>query len=277
MKPSELVALGICAALAATVLVLSQLYSAKPPTAGTSTSDTGLIKAVNSTEVITGTDGIPIFPGAKTVDVSDDAKSIHMGHIEYHADVPNATFEQVKLFYREWLAEDGWVVVRENPNEKKDESWTVDVIWNNKSDEPPTRRYMLLGVQIVAPGRVEEHVEVHIWHQRWPEPLKLPIIPGAQQVQTTWEKHPAYTNLRVTTFLVAMEPEAVDDYYKDLLPQYGWGETDLEMFLPGTAFRGRGSTLVLNTEQVLSGQTLVKFQAYGEVGEPPEDAAKTAP
>jgi hypothetical protein len=277
MKPSALVVLGICAALAATVLVLSQFYSAKPLTIGRATPDSGLIKAVNSTEVITGTGGVPIFPGAKTVDVSDDAKSIRMGHVEYHADVPNATFEQVTAFYREWLAEAGWVVVRENPNEKKDESWTVDVIWNNKSDGPPTRRYMLLGVQIVPPGRTEEHVEVHIWHQRWPEPLKLPIISGAQQVQSTWEKHPALTDLRVTTFLVDVPPAAVEDYYKDLLPQYGWGETDLEMFLPGMAFRGRGSTLVLNTEHVSSGQTLVKFQAYGDVGEPPEDPAKTAP
>jgi hypothetical protein len=261
----KLLILGISCATVTAVAVGLILYGSNFRTFA-NTSDTGTNSASELTAIpnaiITGTGDVPIYPGAQAVSVTVDEGFIAQGAIEYHANLPNATLEEAATFYKKWLAENDWVITRETSRQTL---LSMDVIWRNKVEGPPTQRKMQVSIQTTSSGRTE----LHFRHYRWPDVDKIPLMPGAQQVHTSLEKHTAYNYIRVTTYLVDITPAAAKNYYKTTLPEYGWGETLDEYHLVGTAFRGKGSTIVLTVEPTSSGQTLVKLQVYGTGIMPP--------
>jgi hypothetical protein len=209
--------------------------------------------------VITGTRGIPIYPGSQVVDMTDDELYLRANRID-DANLPDITQDEVVDFYRTWLSQNGWVITRDE-SDPASEVDIIEAVWKNPMEGPPTRLSLYLGF---AFNRSSNEPEMHMWLNPWAEPDKLPLMPDAQQVTVDTEKHPVFDNdTRVTRYLTAASPDQVRGYYQNTMPLYGWEEVSSEYKEPGITFQGKGSYVAIRASAISQDQTQVTLIAWG--------------
>lgn len=165
------IGLGAIALLAVMFLSLMLLVAVSPP----KSDDTGtwLIPAINtkgktsdiSSEVVTGTDDIPIYPGAWQ----------HSGgqkdgpYTGLYMFITTARMADVIAFYKQALAKTGWGVMQEGG---LDNRFYMYLDWKNPANEVPLRRHVFIGFSTAT---TYAQTDISIDFSRWPDPNQVPL------------------------------------------------------------------------------------------------------
>src|SRR5687767_1519288 len=250
-------------ALPAFIMVLTRGTSAEGP-------------AVDVTEF----KGISLYPQARQVYSSTDDRALPVDHRfarpggGAHLSRTSDRIEQVESFYTRNLTEQGWLLLKAedqgwrlrnvvNPNAKDSDGRRLAFILN-ASETNSYRTYLVVALLAFPEGETE--IELEFW--RWPDPERVPIYPGAEDLQITEAKVPDLppdSDLieRSIVYYCDGTPATVETYYKEQLAEHGWWLDDVH-FRPGLPFNyghpgTTASSVWVNVKGAGEGRTRVEL------------------
>jgi hypothetical protein len=120
----------------------------------------------------------------------------------------------VKPWYRDYLLRHGWTI--------DGVEYVNSYRWVDK--DGPTPWGLSLRVETIE--REVGGTEVKLDIYRWPNVDKIPLYPGAQQVDVKSVPHPkgdeGEMEVRVTTYVTEASPEELESYYRPILEEHTW-------------------------------------------------------
>jgi Tfp pilus assembly protein PilP len=171
---------------------------------------------------------IPVYPGSQQVE-TDTSELPQARTTSFTA---AASRESVYKFYLETLPLKGWIT-------KGTGSTTLIMHWSDSSGKVPWR--LFLNMSFWAADAQTTVVTAHV--SRWPDPNNLPVYPDAQNLTAKDAVDEDGFKDRVLTYSATASPEQVTKFYREMLTQYGWHETDSEQDKSnqgGSFYYGRG-------------------------------------
>jgi hypothetical protein len=153
---------------------------------------------------------VPLYPAAEGMHELIEPSST----IRYVGYVVSDSEEKVEPWYRDYLLGHGWTI------------YGLEYVhmyrWVDK--DGPTPWGLSLTVGTIELEVDETEVELQIY--RWPNVDKLPLYPGAQQVEAKSVPPPkgdeGEMEVRVTTYVTEATPDEVERYYKPVLQEHTW-------------------------------------------------------
>jgi hypothetical protein len=143
--------------------------------------------------------------------------------------------QEVNTFYNEQLVSEGWNL-----------EWSNDIStipgiadtglgysWSDSRGVLPWDLSLVISLRDVHDGPVQGlSVELHL--SRVPNVDRVPLYPGAQHIQSTWVSSTRWEGYKEKdiSYMSSASTDEIKNYYKDLLPQCGWGGPS-EGFQPG--------------------------------------------
>ncbi|HET9495656.1 MAG TPA: hypothetical protein VFR15_15600, partial [Chloroflexia bacterium] len=261
MSKSQVALTGILALLLATVLLLAGCA-----TTGTSSASQQADGLSSSYQIVTGTTDIPIYPGGEVTwnQIWEDGPGLGSFRVK-----TNASNDEIGAFYAHVLLARDWTLARDEGDEY-DRRMTF--IWTNSGDGAPARRTFWLSIDNVK----QEGATIYAKVASWPDSSRVPLIEDAQNVETQWTNGLSRgfeddRPLKVTTYTTASAPTEVEAFYKEKMPEHGWG---LAVYVPhpGIAFSHSyldpygsdgevWSNVVISSEQIDDARTQVVIEA----------------
>jgi hypothetical protein len=198
----------------------------------------------NASDVPDKIEAIPVPLGAYNVIYTRPDSNSDRG-LSFDVRLP---VDQVVDYYKREVRSQGWEQFQENRNIPNEIS--LYNVWNDKQDRMPYSLDLLVTISFLMhtlPTLGTPTTHVTIFLSRLPILDKTPIYPGAESVEI---KHQTIsggdigsvkeTLITFRTYATAVQ---INDYYKSLLPQYGWNLSNHEAFDNATNSYISGSVL----------------------------------
>jgi hypothetical protein len=98
--------------------------------------------------------------------------------------------------------------------------------WTNSEEGAPARKHLSIGLRLLP----ETKTEISISVERWPDPNKVPVYPGAIGVKTASVQEFGDGPLNhVITYVVDAQPSAIRTYYEKVMIDHGWSLAPSEL------------------------------------------------
>src|SRR5436190_12767114 len=95
------------------------------------------------TQVVTGTDDIPIYPGAQEY-AGGEKYGPYTGLYDF---IAAASMDDVTVFYKQELAKAGWALVSETREPTFGNRYSMEFDWANPKNQIPLRRYLHISLR----------------------------------------------------------------------------------------------------------------------------------
>jgi hypothetical protein len=261
MSKSQVALTGILALLLVTVFLLAGCAAT-----GTSSASQKADGLLSGYQVVTGTTDIPIYPGGEVTwnQIGEDGPGLGSFRVK-----TKASNDEIGAFYANVLLARDWTLAHDEGDVYDRQ---VTFIWTNSGDGAPARRTFWLSLDNVKQDGATIYAEI----AAWPDSNRVPLIEDAQNVETNWANGLSRgfeddRQLKVTTYTTAFAPTDVEAFYKEKMPEHGWG---LAVWVPhpGIAFSYSylnpygydgevWSNIVIGSEQLTDGRTRVIIEA----------------
>lgn len=189
------------------------------------------VSTPTSSQVVTGTQDILLYPGARLTGSAFPSEEPGSGLFVLEID---AAVGKVVAFYNERMPQNGWVLAG-SPRDGSvapEEQRFLFYVWTNPTNAAPARRILRLIIDKTLQGGSYVTASFH----RWPDPSKLPLPPEAQKVTVEWTNGGIHGRpAQRTTYVTTTTPSAVEAYYKAVMIAHGWGLASSSPY-PGIAF-----------------------------------------
>ena len=210
----------------------------------------GALQVPTSQIDVKDAENIPLYPNAEAVEVDGDPRVGR--NTRFTTADP---FEKVLAFYKDILPRHGWILVRDGtyPTYR----------WMDPQRTTAWGLHLDITIEVLTNGETIAHLKLF----RWPEEGKVPLYPAAAEVDVDQTKNVDGLPLRITTYNVKATPQAVEDYYKEVLQEQGWkfevGESRPISYKPGLLFRAlyqKGRNLWIVAQADKDGLTRVEIK-----------------